>query len=198
MRDSILMTDFDISLAKEAVKKLFDCFKIKLPEETPERFVRMLSEMTQYQNISNQEIANITNKMFEIDTKSSDGGNMVLVKDIDAFSLCEHHIALIYDMKVSVAYMPHGRILGLSKIVRIVDMVCRRLQLQEKIGEDIAEIMYMITGSEDVAIHITAKHSCIAARGISNSSAYTVTTKLSGIFLSDRFAKDLFLRSIVT
>lgn len=189
------MKDFDMSSATEAVKNLFDCLGAKLPKETPERFVRMLSELIQYQNVSNQEIADIANKVFEMDTQSS-VSDMVLVKDIDAFSLCEHHVALIYDMKVSVAYVPNGAILGLSKIARIVDMVCKRLQLQEKIGEDIAEIMYMITGSKDVAIHITAKHSCITARGIKNPSTVTVTTKLSGIFLTDRSIRDSFFSSV--
>ena len=189
------MRDFDVNSAKVAVENLFKILKIQLPEETPERFVRMLSEMTQYQNVSNREIANIANKMFDINDKSS-YGNMVLIKNIDAFSLCEHHVALIYDMKVSVAYIPHGQILGLSKIVRVVDMVCKRLQLQEKIGEDIVEVMKILTDSEDIAVHISAKHSCITARGIRNPSACTVTTTLSGVFLSDRSMKDSFLASI--
>ena len=185
----------DLDLAKVAVKSLFDILKIQLPEETPERFARMLSEMTQYQNVSNREVANIANKMFEVDNKSS-CENMVLIKNIDAFSLCEHHVALIYDMKVSVAYMPRGRILGLSKIVRVVDMVCKRLQLQEKIGGDIVEVMKILIGNEDVAVHISAKHSCVTARGIRNSSACTVTTTLSGVFLTDRSLKDAFLSSV--
>ena len=189
------MRNFDLDSAKAAVKNLFEVLRIQLPEETPERFVRMLSEMTQYQNVSNREVANIANKMFEVDDKNT-CENMVLIKNIDAFSLCEHHVALIYDMKISVAYMPRGRILGLSKIVRVVDMVCKRLQLQEKIGGDIVEVMRILTGSEDVAVYISAKHSCITARGIRNPSACTVTTTLSGVFSTDRSLKDSFLSSV--
>lgn len=71
--------------------------------------------------------------------------DMVLVKNIEIFSYCEHHLALMYDMKVSVAYIPRGNVLGLSKIARIADMVGKRLQLQERIGSDIAEIMELVT-----------------------------------------------------
>ena len=75
-------------------------------------------------------------------------------------------MALMYDMKVSVAYVPNGKVIGLSKIARIADMVSKRLQLQERIGTDIAEIMQEITGSEDVAVLIEGCHSCMTARGI--------------------------------
>ena len=91
---------------------------------------------------------------------------MVLVKNIEIFSYCEHHLALMYDMKVSVAYIPRGNVLGLSKIARIADMVGKRLQLQERIGSDIAEIMELVTDSQDVAVMIEGCHSCMTARGI--------------------------------
>ena len=85
-------------------------------------------------------------------------------------------------MKVSVAYLPKERVIGLSKIARIADMVAKRLQLQERIGTDIAEIIQMATGSEDVAVLISANHSCMTARGIKKPSAKTVTTTLRGRF----------------
>ena len=94
-------------------------------------------------------------------------------------------MALMYDMKVSVAYLPKGKVLGLSKIARIADMVAKRLQLQERIGTDIAYIISKVTGSLDVAVIIEGSHSCMTARGIEKTSAKTVTTTLKGRFKED-------------
>ena len=121
---------------------------------------------------------------------------MVVVKDIEVFSLCEHHIALMYDMKVSVGYIPQSFVLGLSKIVRLVDMVCKRLQLQEKIAEDIIDIMRILTKSDSIAVHIEAKHSCVTARGIHNVSSKTVTTNMGGEFLKSETLKLSFLENL--
>ena len=107
---------------------------------------------------------------------------MVVVRDIECFSYCEHHMALMYDMRVSVAYIPHGRVLGLSKVARIADMACRRLQIQERIGSDIAEIVGEAAGTGDVAVYITATHSCMTARGVKKSHARTTTHTLRGRF----------------
>ena len=91
----------------------------------------------------------------------------------------------MYDMRVSVAYLPTDRVIGLSKIARIADMVGKRLQLQERIGSDIAYIMSRVTNSPDVAVIIEASHSCMTARGIKNNSAKTLTTTLRGRFKDD-------------
>jgi GTP cyclohydrolase I len=187
--------ELDFKSAENSIKKLFECLKINLPDETPKRYVKMMYDMTRYQNVSNQEIADLVNKTFEIDTKT-DSSNMVLVKDIEVFSLCEHHIALIYDMKISVGYIPNKFVLGLSKIVRLADMVCKRLQLQEKIAEDILDIMKILTRSSNIAVHIKAKHSCVTARGIRNTSSETVTLNFNGKFLKDDFLKSSFLSSL--
>lgn len=151
-------------------------------KETPHRVAMMYSEVFEGMNYTNAEIAEMFSKSFEV---QSDTEDFVLVKDIEAFSYCEHHIALMYDMKISVAYIPRGRVLGLSKIARIADMVCRRLQLQERIGSDIAEIMELAGGSPDVAVIIEACHSCMTARGIKKSSAKTSTMTLRGRFKDD-------------
>ena len=111
--------------------------------------------------------------------------NVVVMRDIDMFSYCEHHMALMYDMKATVAYVPKGRVIGLSKIARVCDMVGRRLQLQEKIGMDIADILTEITGSEDVAVTIEACHSCVTARGIKKTNTKTYTAELRGRFRTD-------------
>ena len=149
-------------------------------KETPDRVARMYEEVFEGMNYTNDEIAEMFNKSFERPGK--DTSDMVLVKDIEVFSYCEHHMALMYDMHVSVAYIPKGKVLGLSKIARIADMVAKRLQLQERIGTDIAYIMSKVTGSEDVAVVIEGSHSCMTARGIRNASAKTFTTTFTGEF----------------
>lgn len=151
-------------------------------KDTPARVARMYEEVFEGMNYSNAQIAEMFSKSFE---QSGGKEDFVLVKDIEAFSYCEHHMALMYDMKISVAYIPKGRVLGLSKIARIADMACRRLQLQERIGSDIAEIMELASGSGDVAVFIEANHSCMTARGIKKPSAKTSTVTLRGKFQKD-------------
>lgn len=153
-------------------------------KETPERVAKMYEEVFEGMNYTNEQIAEMFNKSFEEDLSSSDN-DMVVVRDIEVFSYCEHHLALMYDMKVTVAYIPKGKVLGLSKIARIADMAAKRLQLQERIGKDIAEIMQIATDSEDVAVIIEANHSCMTARGIKKPSAKTMSTTLRGRFNSD-------------
>ncbi len=154
--------------------------------ETPERVARMMEEVFAGMNYTNREIAEMFDKTFEEDLDFNDPeGDLVIVRDIDAFSYCEHHMALMYDMKVTVAYVPNGKVIGLSKIARIADMVCRRLQVQERIGTDIAEIISLVTGSEDVAVLIEACHSCMTVRGIRKPNAKTVTSTLRGRFRED-------------
>ena len=151
-------------------------------KETPQRVARMYTEVFEGMNYSNAEIAEMFNKSFEQQGGSDD---FVLVKDIEAFSYCEHHMALMYDMKISVAYIPNGRVLGLSKIARIADMACKRLQLQERIGSDIAEIMELASGSSDIAVFIEANHGCMTARGIKKPGSKTSTVTLRGRFQND-------------
>lgn len=154
--------------------------------ETPDRVARMYEEVFEGMNYTNHEIAEMFNKSFEDDLAvGPDRKDIVLVRDIPIFSYCEHHIALMYDMKISVAYIPNGRVLGLSKIARICDMAAKRLQLQERIGSDVAEIMMEAAGTGDVAVLIRGTHSCMSARGIKKESASTVTTTLRGRFETD-------------
>ncbi len=146
----------------------------------------MYAEVFEGMNYTNAEIATMFDKTFEEDLDiKADSKDMVMMKDIDIISHCEHHLALMYNMKVAVAYIPNQKIIGLSKIARIVDMVGRRLQLQERIGTDIAEIMQMITESEDVAVIIEGEHGCMTARGIKKTHAKTMTTTLKGRFNTD-------------
>ena len=155
-------------------------------KETPDRVARMYEEVFEGMNYTNHEIAQMFNKSFQDDLAvGPERKDIVLVRDIPIFSYCEHHIALMYDMKVSVAYIPNGRVLGLSKIARICDMAAKRLQLQERIGSDVAEIMTEASGSSDVAVIIHGTHSCMSARGIKKDAASTVATTLRGRFEMD-------------
>ena len=160
--------------------------------ETPDRVARMYSEIFEGISYTNDEIANMFNKTFDAPTNN----DMVLVRDIEIFSYCEHHMALMYDMKVNVAYIPRERVIGLSKIARIAEMVGKRLQLQEKIGFDIAEIMEKATLSPDVAVIISGKHSCMTARGIKNTPSVTLTTTFRGAFEKNKDLQDRVLRLI--
>lgn len=159
-------------------------------KETPERVARMLEEVLAGTAYTNEEIAEMFSKTFEASC-SDDEDNTVVMRDITVFSYCEHHMALMYDMTVNVAYIPHGRVIGLSKIARICDMAARRLQLQERLGADIAEIISLAAGTPDVGVVINGCHSCMTARGIKNASARTVTTTYRGKFKSDAELKKL-------
>ena len=156
-------------------------------KETPQRVARMYEEVFQGMKYTNEEIAQMFDKTFSEDEEGGADryGDMVVVKDIDIFSYCEHHLALMYDMKVTVAYVPNGKVIGLSKIARIADMVAKRLQLQERIGTDIADIITQVTGSEDVAVYIEGCHSCMTARGIRKTNTKTYTQTLRGRFQNE-------------
>ncbi|OUQ55938.1 GTP cyclohydrolase I FolE [Tyzzerella sp. An114] len=151
--------------------------------DTPKRVAKMYTEIFAGMQYTNHDIAEMFGKVFDEERVSSN--NVVVMKDIDFFSYCEHHLALMYDMKATVAYIPKGKVIGLSKIARICDMVGRRLQLQERIGCDIADIISEITGSEDIAVILEGYHSCVTARGIQKTNTKTVTVERRGKFLED-------------
>ena len=151
--------------------------------ETPKRVAKMYAEILEGMLYTNEEIAQKYDKCFEEDPNNN---NMVLVKDITCFSLCEHHMAIMMPLKISVAYIPkNGRVIGLSKVARIAEMCCKRLQLQERIGEDIADVIHRVTRSDDIFVHIEGVHSCLVARGVKNVTSSTITNTLKGAFYSD-------------
>jgi GTP cyclohydrolase I len=156
-------------------------------KDTPKRVAKMYEEVFAGMCYTNDEIAEMFNTTFEGDVPLEDNNNndIVFMKDIEIFSYCEHHLALMYNMKVAVAYLPSKKIIGLSKIARIADMVGRRLQLQERIGSDIAEILQKVTGSEDVAVIIQGEHGCMTSRGIQKPGSKTISTTLRGRFNTD-------------
>ena len=145
--------------------------------DTPKRVAKMYEEVFEGMKYTNEEIAEMYNKCFEC------GNNdLVTMSHIPIFSYCEHHLALMYNMEVNIAYIPNGKVIGLSKLARIAEMVGKRLQLQERIGEDIADILQMIVGTEDVLVMIKGEHSCMTARGIKSRGSVTKTATIRGKF----------------
>ncbi|MBZ9606862.1 GTP cyclohydrolase I [Clostridium estertheticum] len=155
-------------------------------KDTPTRVAKMYEEVFAGMRYSNDEISKMFNTTFVDDLiVEEESRDMVIMKGIQIFSHCEHHLALMYDMKVTVAYVPTKKIIGLSKIARIADMVGRRLQLQERIGTDIAEIMQMVTNSRDVAVIIEGEHACMTTRGVKKPGTKTLSTTFRGRFNTD-------------
>lgn len=150
-------------------------------KDTPGRVSKMYDEIFEGMRYTNEEIARLFDKSFE-EARTSD---LVVMKDINVFSYCEHHMALMYNMKVSVAYLPKNRVIGLSKIARIADLVCKRLQLQERITADIADILEMVLDTEDIFVIVEGEHSCMTARGIKKPGTVTASRVARGRFLSD-------------
>ncbi len=159
--------------------------------ETPDRVARMCEEVFAGIQYSNAEIAQMFEKTFQ--TERSD---LVIESDISLFSYCEHHMALMYNMTAAVGYYPRGKVLGLSKIARICEMAAKRLQLQERLTADIAEIVSLAAGTPDVAVVISGSHSCMTARGIKSPNAKTLTAVYHGAFETDKEKRDACLRAL--
>ena len=160
--------------------------------ETPDRVARMYDEVFEGMRYTNDEIAEMFDKCFE-DVRTND---LVIVKDIEVFSFCEHHLALMYNMKCHIGYIPNRKVIGLSKIARICDMVAKRLQLQERICSDIAEILQKVCETEDVIVVVEGEHSCMTARGIKSRVAKTRTSAIRGLFDTDHELRNEFYNLI--
>lgn len=180
---------FDRQRAEAAIKELLSAFGEDITREglidTPKRVAGYWQELLEGSQYTNQQIADMYSKKFIVHS------NPLVVKQIkNVFSHCEHHLALMYNMTVTVAYLPiqvknnQYQVIGLSKIPRIVDLCAKRLQLQEKLAEDIAECISLATGSNDVYVNIIADHACVSARG-AKSDGVTDVTALRGQFLND-------------
>lgn len=159
--------------------------------ETPHRMVGYFKELFEGALYTNAEIAEKFDKQFDIG-----GEDLVMVNNIEAYSHCEHHCALM-KLNINIAYIPvDGKVLGLSKFARICDLVCKRLQVQERIGMDICEILQKL-GMKDIMVVIDGVHSCMTARGIKSRRSITRTNCLRGRFEYDTPLKNEVLNSIV-
>ena len=153
-------------------------------KETPKRVAKAYAEIFNGLNYSNAEIAELYDKGFtdeDLEGSSQGFGEFVLVKNIKAFSCCEHHF-LPMELDVHVAYIPGKKVLGLSKLPRVVKLVCKRPQLQERIGRDIFDVLNIMTGSEDIAVIISGKHMCVSMRGVQDVNSVTDTAFFGGAF----------------
>jgi len=154
--------------------------------KTPERTAKALEYLTKGYRQSLDEVVN--GAVFD-----SDNDEMVLVKDIELYSLCEHHL-LPFIGKCHVAYIPTGKVLGLSKIARIVDMYARRLQIQETLTKQIAEVIMGITNAKGVGVVIEAQHLCMMMRGVEKQNSSMKTSMMMGTFRKDSRTRTEFLR----
>ena len=153
--------------------------------KTPERAARAMQFLTQGYEQSLDDIVN--GAIFP-----SDNDEMVIVKDIELYSLCEHHM-LPFIGKAHVAYLPKGKVIGLSKIARIVDMFARRLQIQEQLTTQIAYAIQDAIGAAGVAVVIEASHLCMMMRGVQKQNSSTTTSMMLGAFRSNHRTRDEFL-----
>ncbi|WP_370239070.1 GTP cyclohydrolase I FolE [Neptunomonas phycophila] len=153
--------------------------------DTPARAAKAMAYLTKGYKQNLEEVVN--NALFE-----SDNSEMVLVKDIELYSLCEHHM-LPFIGKAHVAYIPDGKVLGLSKIARIVDMYARRLQIQENMNQQIAEAIMSVTGAKGVGVVIEAKHMCMMMRGVEKQNGSMKTSMMLGTFRSKPETRAEFL-----
>ena len=155
---------------------------------TPDRVRRMYAELTDGYRTDPEALLNTA--AFEVDYDE-----MVVVRDIEFFSLCEHHLLPFFG-RIHVAYVPNGKVVGLSKIPRLVEMFARRLQVQERLTMQIAEIIEKVLAPRGVAVVAEAIHLCMMMRGVEQQNAFAITSSQKGAFQSDSKTRSEFMELI--
>lgn len=190
------MTTKNLSGRKDAVYTLLEGIVGENPSrqglrETPERYVRALEFWTSgYQAHSSSVL-----KCFEDGAEGFD--EMVFQRDIPFYSLCEHHLAPFFGV-VHIGYVPNGKIVGLSKLARLVDIFARRLQVQERLCCQIADTLVRGLAAKGVGVVIQARHLCMESRGVQKSGTVTITTALRGVFKAEPDARAEFMALVQT
>ena len=177
-------------LVAEMIRRLGDDPDREGLKRTPERVAKSLAFLTQGYTMKSDDVIN--GALFEECHR-----NMVLVKDIEMYSLCEHHILPFFG-KVHIAYIPNGKIVGLSKVARLVEVYARRLQVQERLTEQIAQAIWEKVEPEGVGVVVEAYHLCMMMRGVQKQNSKTITSAMRGSFLEEQMTRDEFLRLCMT
>ena len=155
---------------------------------TPERLEKSMAYLTRGYQQTVEEV--LHNALFDVDYDE-----MVIVKDIEFYSLCEHHLLPFFG-KAHVAYVPHGKVIGLSKIARLVDVFARRLQVQERLTRQIAESIDAAIHPQGVAVILEGQHLCMMMRGVEKQSSWTTTSAMLGVFKTQLQTRNEFLSLI--
>jgi GTP cyclohydrolase I len=193
---SVKKTEDPVTLKQAEMQELLREFLVRLGEDperegllrTPERMERSLEYLTRGYNEDPEKI--LQDALF---TVSYD--EMVIVRDIEMFSLCEHHVLPFFG-KVHVAYIPNGKVIGLSKIPRLVEVFARRLQVQERLTTQIAETIQHAIQPQGVGVVIEARHLCMMMRGVEKQHSSAVTSAMLGVFRDCQETREEFLALI--
>ena len=153
---------------------------------TPERVAKAMTFLTRGYRLRVEDV--VGEGIFEEEHR-----NMVMVRDIELYSMCEHHMLPFFG-RAHIAYIPDGRIVGLSKLPRVVEVFARRLQVQERLTEEIAGALERVLQPAGVGVVLECAHLCMMMRGVEKQNSSTITSAMKGVFLEDRATRDEFLR----
>ena len=176
------------NLTKELLKEIGEDSNREGLLKTPYRVAKSWSFLTRGYK---QDLNELVNKAIF----HEDYDEMVLIKDIEYYSMCEHHLLPFFG-RVHVAYVPNGKIIGLSKVPRIVDLFSRRLQVQERMTQEIADTLNEVLEPKGVAVVVEGQHMCMQMRGVENKNSYATTSHMLGLFRQDAKTRKEFLNLI--